>query len=545
MRRAMSTAAMPLPSRSPEQALTVSQLTEQIRDLLEAEFVSLWVVGEISNYKRHPSGHTYFTLKDDRAQIAAVIWRSTPLRMPFELHDGLSVIVRGRVRVFEAAGRYQLQIDYLQPKGLGPLQLAFRQLQAKLEAEGLFDRRRKRPLPRFPRRVVLVTSPSGAAIRDMIKVIGGRWPLVETWVRAVPTQGADAAREIAAAIAEVNRLRGIDVLIVGRGGGSLEDLWPFNEEVLARAIAASRIPIISAVGHEVDVTIADLVADVRAATPSNAGELVVPDRQEIRGQLAQFATRLRGRLNGQVDAARRHFDQLARRRPFRFPLDAILDRQERCDAAADRLHRAMQNRLRDAAIRVDGSAKLLERLSPARQLQARRDQLQQLADRLAAACTRRLAEARTRVEQVQERRCFRDPLDRITVGHERCAGFPERFLVAWQAHRRVARQRLDQLGHRPCFQAPLSLVEAGRGRAAELGRRLARIMENRLREGRHQVARASAALQGLSPLRVLARGYSLTTCEDGLTVVRAPGDVAAGDRILTRLAEGQIVSRVE
>ena len=389
---------------------SVSELTGQIKDQLESEFGSVWLAGEVSNFKRHSSGHMYLTIKDDRAQISAVIWRSVANVLVFNMSDGLEVIVHGRITLYEPQGKYQIVIDQVQPKGMGPLELAFRQLRDKLEKEGLFAREHKKPLPRFPRRIVMVTSPDGAAVRDMLQVIGRRWRAVDVWIRPVRVQGDGAAQEIAAAIAEVNRLRDVDVMIVGRGGGSLEDLWAFNEEVVARAIFASRIPIVSAVGHEVDLTIADLVADRRALTPSEAGELVVPDEREVRERCGQFTQRMRRALSERWRGAQQRWEQLASRRPFRFPLDVVQRRQQRCDELAGRLTRAVDVRLRQAG------------------------------DRL---------------------------------------------------------------------------------------------------------ARWTAALDGRSPLKILARGYSLTTRADGRTVVKNADEIAPGERIVTRLAHGQITSRVE
>jgi exodeoxyribonuclease VII large subunit len=344
--------------------LTVSALTGLIKESLESEFAQVWVSGEASNCRRHNSGHIYFTLKDDRAQISAVLWRSAASRLQFELTDGMELMVRGRISLYEPQGKYQIVIDQVQPKGIGALELAFRQLRDKLQREGLFALERKKPLPRFPSRIVIVTSPSGAAVHDMLQVMGRRWRGVEVWIRPVRVQGDGAAQEIAQAILEVNRLGDVDVMIVGRGGGSIEDLWAFNEEIVARAIFASRIPIVSAVGHEIDLTIADLVADRRALTPSEAAELVVPHETEVREQLDRQAIRLRRALEGRLHHARQCYDQLRARRPFLFPWDMVRMRQQRCDELAGRLHRASEQRLRESAQRVVHLAGMLEGLSP-------------------------------------------------------------------------------------------------------------------------------------------------------------------------------------
>ena len=268
---------------------TVSELTAQIKMVLEEGFAEVAVQAEVSNLARPRSGHVYLSLKDDSAQIRAVLWKSEAQRIVFELTDGLAVRVWGRLAVYAPRGEYQLVIRRIEPEGIGALELAFRQTVARLAAEGLFDPARKRPLPRFPRRIVVVTSPSGAAVRDLLQVIGRRWRASEILIAPSRVQGAGAAAEVVAALALANRVAGADLIIVARGGGSLEDLWTFNEEAVARAIVASRLPVVSAIGHEIDVTIADLAADRRALTPSEAGEICVPDAEEVRRAIDRLA----------------------------------------------------------------------------------------------------------------------------------------------------------------------------------------------------------------------------------------------------------------
>jgi exodeoxyribonuclease VII large subunit len=272
--------------------LSVSQLAEQLRAVVEERFPAVWVEGEISNFKVYGSGHCYFTLKDNAAQIRAVLFRNRLRRIRFEPKDGLHVMAFGSIEVYAQRGEYQLVVELLEPRGLGALQLAFEQLKSRLEAEGLFDTRRKRTLPRFPRKIGIVTSPSGAAIRDMLRVIGRRFGGLHIVVAPARVQGDGAAAEIARGLDELNALGDVDVIIVGRGGGSLEDLWAFNEEVVARAIAGSKAPVISAIGHEVDFTIADFVADLRAPTPSAAAELVVREKRTVRESVSDLRTRL-------------------------------------------------------------------------------------------------------------------------------------------------------------------------------------------------------------------------------------------------------------
>src|SRR5262250_2510540 len=280
---------------------------------LEERFPTVWVQGEVSNFKVYGSGHAYFTLKDEGAQLRCVLFRTRMRRVRFEPKDGLHVMAFGAVEIYAARGEYQLVVELLEPRGLGALQLAFEQLKERLAAEGLFDQRRKRPLPRFPRKIGIVTSPSGAALRDMLRIIGRRFGEVHIVLAGARVQGEGAAAEIAQGVRELNALGGIDVIIVGRGGGSLEDLWAFNDEMLARTIAASKIPIVSAVGHEVDFTIADFVADVRAATPSQAAELVVERADHMRTRIDRAEDRLRRAVERAIGARAQRYERCAYR----------------------------------------------------------------------------------------------------------------------------------------------------------------------------------------------------------------------------------------
>jgi len=344
--------------------LTVSELTRQVKERIEANFPYVWVQGEVSNCTRAASGHIYLTLKDETAQIRAVIWRRTASRLRFDLQDGLEVVAAGPVELYQARGTVQLIVDELIPQGIGALELAFRQMQAKLEAEGLFDAERKRPLPRFPRRIALVTSPTGAAVRDMLQVITRRWPVSDLVILPVPVQGEEAAPRIAAAIHTAERLPRVDVVVTGRGGGSLEDLWAFNEEVVARAIYASRIPVVSAVGHEIDVSISDLVADRRALTPSEAGELVVPLESEVLNEFGRLRDRLAASLRGQAVRARLELDSLSTRRVLARPLERVHDLAAVLDESAGRLRRSVEGRLEQTRHRLAETAGSLDALSP-------------------------------------------------------------------------------------------------------------------------------------------------------------------------------------
>ncbi len=323
---------------------SVSQLTRDIKSVLEQSFPRLWVEGEISNYKRHSSGHIYFTLKDESAQISCAMWKFRAAQLAFLPQDGIKVLVEGDVQVYERSGNYQLIIQQIQPAGVGALQMAFEQLKRRLLAEGLFDDAHKKTLPFFPGSVGLITSPTGAAIRDIVSVIRRRSPATKIVLLPVRVQGTGAAEEIAAAIRTFNKYKNVDVLIVGRGGGSLEDLWAFNEEIVARAIFDSTIPVISAVGHEVDFSIADFVADHRAPTPSAAAEIAVRDWREIQGQLNYFHEKMGNLLHKTLDNLR---DQLANWQnsyAFRRPLDLVFQHRQRLDE----LQRSLTNNVNHA-----------------------------------------------------------------------------------------------------------------------------------------------------------------------------------------------------
>jgi exodeoxyribonuclease VII large subunit len=350
--------------------LTVGELTRGIKELLEQAHPDVWVEGEVSNLARPSSGHQYLTLKDDESPLKAVIYRGVGMRMKFDLRDGMRIVARGRLSVYAPRGEYQFLIEQVQPKGIGPLDLAFRQLKERLFERGYFDPARKKPIPRIPRRIAIVTSPTGSAVRDILEVLDRRWPAVEVWVCPVPVQGDDAARQIAAALGFLNRVgvRGgatpIDTLLLARGGGSLEDLWPFNEEVVAHAIVRSEIPVLTGIGHEDDVTIADLVADRRALTPSEAAERAVPDRAEVARKMAADLARMGVALKRQLDRARSHLEQLAARPCLRRPVDRLREEERRLDETAERLERGLSRRLDQSRHRLDALAGRLAGLSP-------------------------------------------------------------------------------------------------------------------------------------------------------------------------------------
>lgn len=355
----------PQAADAPPHTLSVAELTSQIKGTLEEGFPSVWVAGEVSNFSRPQSGHCYFTLKDDAAQIRAVIWRGSASRMKFELRDGLELVCHGRVDVYGPRGSYQLVIDLAMPQGVGALELALRELKAKLAREGLFDTANKRPLPRFPRRVGFVTSPTGAAVRDFLQVLARRWRGVDVLVIPTRVQGDGAAEEIAAAIEAANRLQPrLDTLVVGRGGGSLEDLWAFNEEPVVRALAASRIPTISAVGHEIDVTLADLAADVRALTPSEAAERVAPSSDELSSRVRSIGERLHRSAWRAWRTRRERVASLESRRPIARPHAMLEDRTRQLDDIERTTHDRMRRLVVDRRGRLAQLGAQLETLSP-------------------------------------------------------------------------------------------------------------------------------------------------------------------------------------
>mgnify|MGYP004565212733 FL=1 len=324
------------------QPVSVTQLTGYIKLLLDRDEIlaQTCVRGELSNYKIHSSGHHYFTLKDEGAVISCVLFRSDAMRLRFRPESGMKVILTGRVSLFPRSGQYQLYVSHMQPDGAGDLAVAFEQLKQKLQAQGLFDAAHKKPLPRYPERVALVTSPTGAAVRDMIRILGRRWPLASVLVCPVRVQGEGAAEEIAAMLELVDAAGLADVIITGRGGGSLEDLWAFNEEIVARAIYRCKTPVISAVGHEPDVTIADFAADVRAATPSNGAELAVCDRTELRALLEQQARRMEKAQERRLELLRQRLRRLSERPVLRSPEGSLQQKELLLELLRQRLERA-------------------------------------------------------------------------------------------------------------------------------------------------------------------------------------------------------------
>jgi exodeoxyribonuclease VII large subunit len=440
-----------------DKPLTVSQLTQRIDKAIRGGVpAKVCVRGEVSNFKLHgSSGHAYFTLKDPGACIDCVMWRDDAAGLRFEPTDGLELIATGGVRVFAQKGRYQLYVSTLVPLGQGALELARQQIQAKLAAEGLFDADRKKPLPRYPRHIVLVTSSQTAAVADMLKVLR-RFPFLHVRVYHVPVQGDGSAERIAEALAHLRRVKDpIDLVLLGRGGGSLEDLWEFNEEVVARAIAASRVPVITGIGHEIDVSIADLVADHHAHTPTEAAQVATAHWRGARELIDSSATRLARELRTILRHARQRLGEIERHEVFRRPLDRVNQLRQVLDERERLLTQVTAERLRRAGDRVAGMDVRLRERHPRHRLMLEQQRVAGLADRLTRAAAQAVA---------------------------------------------VQCRRIDLLG---------------------------------------------ARLHAINPAEVLKRGYSLTTSKKSGQVIRDPSEVKPGDLLVTRLANGQIESRVE
>lgn len=345
---------------------TVTQINTYIKSRLDGDrnLSGVYIRGEISNYKKYPSGHHYFTLKDETGALRCVMFRSSATRLRFCPEGGMKVIAHGRVTVFPRDGQYQLYVDGLTPDGVGELYVAFEQLKQKLYGEGLFDPAHKQPIPRYPDTIALITSSAGAAVHDMIRILGARWPMAEVKLLPVRVQGPGAAEELAGAVRYVNRWDLADVILIGRGGGSMEDLWAFNDEKLARTVYESHVPVISAVGHEPDVTIIDFVADLRAATPSNAAELAVPDQMELRQQLAQLDLRCRQAITAWLRREKQRLEHLSQSTALTEPLRTIKDRRVLLDDRQRRMIQGLQHRLSVEQTRFAGLLSALDALSP-------------------------------------------------------------------------------------------------------------------------------------------------------------------------------------
>ena len=488
------------PAREPERRVwRVAELVSEVRGHLEGAYADLWARGEISNLRSAPSGHLYFTLKDGDASLPAVMFRRQALLLRFRPEDGLEVLLRGRVSVYEQRGQMQLIAEYLEPVGAGSLQVAFEQLKRKLEAEGLFAMDRKRPLPAYPHCVGIVTSRSGAVIRDFLNVAGRRHAALDVLLYPATVQGESAAAEIAAGIAWFNRTRRVDVIVIARGGGSLEDLAPFNSELVARAIAASALPVVSAVGHETDFTIADFVADLRAPTPSAAAELITAAQHRIEEHVEALEARLRRGMRYGLSMSRQQFAALAAEGSFARIHAGLGRRAQRLDEQRFRLERAGAAALRTA---------------------------QDRAGRAAAALLRQEATQRLRVMR------------------ERLAGLEQRLLRAAVQPLEAAQQRYGAASQRFEQHDAVRCVRAGREKIASLEHRLSRSRLLRVLQAKNRHDALQRSLETLSPLAVLGRGYALVFAADGALLKHAAA-ARAGDALRVQLADGAFAAEVK
>ncbi len=398
-------------------AWTVSELTVKIRDLFAKNFTDITVQGEISNCREAQSGHIYFTLKDDRAQVRCVFFKQQQRGIKFRPEDGLQMTVRGSLSVYETRGEYQIYVEHLEPIGLGALQLAFEQLKKSLEAEGLFDAARKKPLPMLPSRIGIITSPRGAAVRDVVRILTRRFPNVHLTVYPVRVQGEGSAQEIVKALKFFNMKKIVDVLVLARGGGSMEDLWAFNEEIVARAIFASEIPVISGVGHETDFTIADFVADVRASTPSAAAELVVQTRREFDKHIADLRETLAGLIRYRLLEFSRRVHELSARRGFRRPLDLLRQQRQRADEMTSRLALGLRARLEQSRKRFTAAHLRIASFDFRMKIAAFRLRLEKRTAELGVRIERLLRNKRDRLEKLALQLQERSPLRVLERGY--------------------------------------------------------------------------------------------------------------------------------
>ncbi len=502
-------AKTPAPARTTrapktDEALSVSALTRQIDSAIRTGLPDrLLVQGELSNTKAHfASGHLYFTLKDDSATINCVMWKSDAARLKFKPADGVEVIAGGSIKVFAQKGAYQLYATTLHPLGQGALEIAFQQMRAKLEAEGLFDPGRKRPLPAFPIRIALVTGQNTAALADMLKVLGN-YPWLKITVADVPVQGDGAGKKIAAAIDALSRnVRpgGIEAILLARGGGSLEDRWAFNEEAVARAIFTSKIPIITGIGHEVDVSIADLVADYHAHTPTEAAQVIVGQWRIARDAVAQIDHRLRRAIVERLRNTRQRLLAVERHETFRRPFERINQLRELLDERERSLTYTAQDRIHRHRQRLTALAERLDHHRPVAIVARQREQLTALAKRLDSVITTRLRNLNHKLATESDRLRDRHPRHALRLHHQQLQTIQTRLARALHSQHR---RRLDRL------------------------------------------SALAAHLKAVGPEQVLQRGYSITTLKKGGAILRDPSQVAPGDKLQTRLATGTIQSTAD
>jgi exodeoxyribonuclease VII large subunit len=477
---------------------SVSEITSRICGLLESEFGDVWLEGEVSNFTSSQPGHLYFTLKDARAQIRCICFRDSARRLKFRPEPGMHMLVRGALSVFEPRGEYQLQVSYIEPVGHGALQAAFEQLKKRLGEEGLFDETRKRPIPLLPRRIGLITSPTGAAVSDILRVLQRRFPNVSLLIFPVRVQGEGAAAEIVTAIRHFNRVGGVDVIILARGGGSIEDLWPFNEEVVARTIAGGKIPMITGIGHETDFTIADFASDLRAPTPSAAAEVVVRQRDEFESHIRRQQQQIQERMRYRIAMLHRHLHELRGRRAFRRPLEILRGAEQRLDVLQSEMVEGFRARLRLAQRRLTAAQTRLPWFDLRQRAAILRARIAGLTAEMGAA------------------------LERSTARRRRSLGIMQLRLASLDLRARLGR-------HRRRLESASDALRSVAARRLVARRRRFEALEIRLQER--------------SPFGLLERGYAIAYDSSG-KILRSPDQVSAGDEIAVRLARGQLDASV-
>ncbi len=534
------------PSPTPEtrDVYTPGRLNREARMLLERGLPTLWLEGEISNLSRPSSGHWYFSLKDENAQLRCAMFRQRNLLTRFVPKDGAHVLLRGRVSLYEQRGDYQFIAEHMEEAGEGALRRRFEMLKTRLAAEGMFAAERKRPLPRMPRRIGVVTSPTGAAIRDILNILRRRFCTIPVLIYPVQVQGAAAAGQIARTIRLASARAECDVLILARGGGSLEDLWAFNEEVVARAIYDCKVPIVSGVGHETDFTIADFVADVRAPTPSGAAELVAPDCNEWSRSLALLVRRLQRASQRILQSREQHTQNLSRRLQRQHPGVLVRQKSQRLDELERRALRAFNRLLQQAQAQAMNLRQRLLARHPRGQVRDRTLRVHDYERRSLRAVTRVLQQYRQRTHVLSQRLSRQHPGVRLDRDGCRLVELDQR---AARAMRHVLHRQHQQLAATQAQLqrlSPIRRVADERGRVRQRDVELSNAIRRRLATWTARIKLAEAKLNTVSPLATLQRGYAIVTDHNGAVLTHA-GAVIPGSLIRARLADGQIVARVE
>ncbi len=499
---------------------TVSRLNREVRLLLERGLGVVWVEGELSNFSQPSSGHWYFSLKDREAQLRCAMFRLKNASLGFTPKAGQQVLARGRISLYEPRGDYQLIVEHLEEAGVGALKREFERLKVKLAAEGLFALERKRSLPRFPRRIGVVTSPSGAAIRDVLHILRRRFPPASVLIYPTPVQGAAAAPSIVEALHTASARGECDVLIVARGGGSIEDLWSFNDERVARAICATSIPVVSGIGHEIDFTIADFVADARAPTPSGAAELVAPDRHACLEALARTAERIGACVRRELRSVNARFDAAVARLKLVHPGVRLSQQAQKLDELEQRLAAAVNREFRTIGTRVAHTEQRLQRSHPGLRLEHQARKLDDLTRRLTHEIRAAMHVGDKRVGELSARLVQHSPDRVVREFRRRHEGLESRLLQAWKDYFSREQRRLD---------GPVKALEQA--------------PKNYFASKEHRLGLAARTLHTASPLATLGRGFALVTRPDG-TLVTDAASVSTGDEIQARLANGTLKARV-